>query len=133
MDVDRDEIEAVVAALQRAQQQEDVEAFVALFHPDAVWVTAMGRRLIGRDAIAAFTAQVLPGAMQESTAVYEIEHVVTVRPDVAVVAVRQRPVTLAGAPVADQPEGRPTYVVARDADGSWRIVAGQNTQVREPG
>lgn len=131
--MDTTEFEGLVADLQRAQQQEDVDAFVGLFHPDAVWVTAHGMRLIGRDAIAEFTARVLPGAMRESTAVYEVEHVVRVRPDVAVVAVRQRPVTLDGEPIADQPEGRPTYVVARDADaaGAWRIVSGQNTQVRE--
>ena len=93
----------------------------------------MGHRprhaLIGRDAIAEFTAKVLPGAMQGSTAVYEVEHVVEVRPDVAVVAVRQRPVTLDGDPITDQPEGRPTYVMAREG-GAWRIVAGQNTQVK---
>jgi uncharacterized protein (TIGR02246 family) len=130
MEIDRSEIEAVVTELQRAQRAEDVDGFVALFHPDAVWVTAHGRRLVGRDAIAAFTAQVLPGAMQDSAAVYEVEHVVEVRPDVAVVAVRQRPVTLDGAPIVDQAEGRPTYVLARD-DGAWRIVAGQNTQVRD--
>ena len=85
--------------------------------------------MIGRDEIAAFTAQVLPGAMASSTASYEVVHVVAVRPDVAVVAVRQRATTLDGVPLDDQPEGRPTYVMARSDEGAWQIVAGQNTQV----
>lgn len=121
-------VEAVVAELERAQQQEDVEAFVGLFRHDAVWTTAGGKRLVGRDAIASFTAEVLPGAMRESTARYDPEHVVLVRPDVAVVQVRQRPITHEGDPLPDAPEGRPTYVLAKDGE-RWLLVAGQNTQV----
>jgi len=51
-----------------------------------------------------------------------------VRPDVAVVSVRQQPVTPDGRSLDDRPEGRPTYVMAK-AGGAWRIVAGQNTPV----
>jgi uncharacterized protein (TIGR02246 family) len=67
-DSDRGALTEVVATLERAQRHEQVEEFVARFHPDAVWVTGGGRRLIGRDAIAEFTGQVLPGAMAHSTA-----------------------------------------------------------------
>ena len=123
-------VEQVVAALEHAQRNELVDSFVALFRADATWVTGHGHRMIGRDEIAAFTARVLPGAMASSAATYEVEHVTFARPDVAVVSVRQRPVTLDGTPLAGQPEGRPTYVMTREADG-WRIVAGQNTQVHE--
>lgn len=121
-------VEAVVAELERAQQQEDVDAFVGLFRHDAVWTTAGGKRLVGRDAIATFTAEVLPGAMRESTARYDVEQLVLVRPDVAVVQVRQRPITHEGDPLPDVPEGRPTYVLAHEG-GRWLLVAGQNTQV----
>ena len=88
----RDAVVDVVAALQDAQQRESVEDFVGLFRDDATWVTAGGRRLIGRQEIAEFTQQVLPGAMRDSSATYQVMHVVFVRADVAVVAVRQRPV-----------------------------------------
>ena len=124
----RDAVVDVVAALQDAQQRESVEDFVSLFRDDATWVTAGGRRLIGRQEIAEFTQQVLPGAMRDSSATYQVVHVVFVRSDVAVIAVRQRPVDLTGQPLDDRPEGRPTYVMSEEADG-WRIVAGQNTQV----
>jgi len=119
---------ALVDALQTSQHREDVDGFVGLFHPDAVWVTAHGRRLVGRDEIAAFTATVLPGATATSRSSYEVVHVEAVRPDVAVVAVRQWATTLDDVPL-DEPEGRPTYVMATDATGGWRIVAGQNTIV----
>lgn len=103
---------------------------MALLAQDAVWVTAHGRRLTGREEIRSFTEEVLPGAMAESTATYRVEHVTFVRPDVAVVNVRQQPVTHDGQPLDGQPEGRPVYVMSRD-QGEWRIRAGQNTQVRD--
>jgi uncharacterized protein (TIGR02246 family) len=126
---ERAAIDQVVATVQHAQQRELPEEFIDLFDPNAVWVTGGGLRLTGRDEIAAFTGKVLPGAMKESTATYEVVHVVFVRPDVAVVAVRQRPVSLDGRPLDGQPEGRPTYVMAKDASGAWKLVAGQNTLV----
>ena len=52
--------------------------------------TGHGKRLTGRDEIAAFTRTVLPEAMKDSTATYEVVHVVFIRPDVAAVKVRQR-------------------------------------------
>jgi uncharacterized protein (TIGR02246 family) len=127
---EREAITARVAELEAAQQHERPDEFMRLFRRDAVWVTAHGRRLVGWDEINAFTHQVLPGAMKESTATYEVVHVVFARPDVAVVAVRQRPLALDGTPLPGQPEGRPTYVMAKEGD-EWMIVAGQNTQVRD--
>ena len=118
----------VVARLQHAQQHELVEEFVALFRPDAIWTTGGGRRLVGRDAIAAFTRQVLPGAMRGSTQTYEVEHVVFLRPDVAAVTARQRTVGPDGVPVEGAPAGSPTYVMTEE-DGRWLLAACQNTLV----
>ena len=118
----------VVARLQHAQQHELVEEFVALFRPDAIWTTGGGRRLVGRDAIAAFTRQVLPGAMRGSTQTYEVEHVVFLRPDVAAVTARQRTVGPDGVPVEGATAGSPTYVMTEE-DGRWLLAACQNTLV----
>ena len=123
-------IEALVRQLQAAQQAEDVEGFMKLFAEDSVWTTAHGKRIAGRDAIQTFTETVLPGAMQESTARYDVERIAFLRPDVAVVNVRQQPVTLAGEPLAGAPEGRPTYVLTREGE-DWLIAAAQNTQLKE--
>jgi uncharacterized protein (TIGR02246 family) len=121
-------VTAVVARVERAQQDEDVDGFVALFRADAIWTTGHGRRLVGRDEIAAFTARVLPGAMAGSSARYDVEHVLFVRPDVAAVKVRQRYTTRDGEPLPGAEEGSPLYVMAKE-DGRWLLTACQNTAV----
>ena len=126
--VEIEAIKQVVATVEHSQQNELPDQFVGLFRHDAIWTTAHGRRLIGRDEISAFTHQVLPGAMKDSTATYEVAHVLFVRPDVAAVKVRQRPVTLDGRPIEGENEGSPLYIMAKE-DGQWRLVAGQNTVV----
>ncbi len=130
--MDANEIEAiqqVVAAVEHTQRHELVDEFVALFREDAIWTTGGGKRLFGRAAIAEFTAQVLPGAMKPDVEVtYEVEHVLFIRPDVAAVKVRQRPVTLDGEPIPGQNKGSPLCVIAKE-DGQWRLVACQNTVV----
>jgi uncharacterized protein (TIGR02246 family) len=125
---DLEAIEAVVASLEHAQQNELVDDFVALFRSDAIWTTGGGRRLFGRDAIAEFTGRVLPGAMKESTATYEIEYVLFIRPDVAAVKVIQRPVWLDGRPIDDGQQGSPMYVMSKE-DGRWMLTDSQNTLV----
>jgi uncharacterized protein (TIGR02246 family) len=126
--VEIEAIKQVVAAVEHSQQNELSDEFVGLFRPDAIWTTAHGRRLTGRDEISAFTRQVLPGAMKDSTATYEVAHVLFIRPDVAAVKVRQQPVTLDGRPIEGENQGSPLYVMSKE-DGHWRLVAGQNTLV----
>ncbi|GAB2691726.1 hypothetical protein GCM10027089_11650 [Nocardia thraciensis] len=94
-----DELEAIrdiVATVEHAQRNELVDEFVSLFHPDAIWTTGHGTLLVGRAAIAEFTAKVLPGAMRDGTATYEVVLVRFLRPDVAAVKVRQRYLDLSG-------------------------------------
>ncbi|MFD7319775.1 SgcJ/EcaC family oxidoreductase [Streptomyces sp. NPDC059875] len=120
-------IRLLVAELEHAQQNELVDRFLSLFRrQDPVWTTGHGKRLSGFEEIAAFTRKVLPGATAESTAVYDVERVLFLRPDVAAVNVRQQPVRHDGTRIADRPEGRPFYILVRE-DGTWRIGAAQNT------
>ena len=121
-------IHDVVALLQHAQQNELTEEFIGLFRHDAIWTTGHGKRLNGRDEIGEFTRRVLPGAMRTSTATYEVVQVLFVRPDVAAVKVRQRPVSSTGEPLSGEQEGSPLYVMAKE-HGAWVLVACQNTMV----
>jgi uncharacterized protein (TIGR02246 family) len=114
-----------VAELERTQQQEDADGFLALFDDDAVWVTGGGRRLVGLSVIAEFTRSVLPGAMADGSVTYTVDHVLVIRDDVALTAVNQQYVDRAGSPTS---AGLPTYVWRR-RNGAWLIVAGQNTGV----
>lgn len=127
---DVDAIMQVVAAVQHTQQNEMPTEFMQLFSKhDPVWTTSHGKRLSGWDEISTFTHKVLPGAMKESTATYEVVRILFVRADVAVVNVHQQPVDLDGRALKNLPEGRPVYIMRKD-DGVWKIVAAQNTQVQ---
>ncbi|MCT2544400.1 MULTISPECIES: SgcJ/EcaC family oxidoreductase [Streptomyces] len=117
-------IEQVVATVERAQRAKDVEGFLALFHPDALWTTGHGKVLIGFDAIAEFTRTVLPAASWEGEITYEAVHTQFLRPDVAAVKVRQVYHSPEG-----ETEGAPLYVMTKQDDGRWLLHACQNTAV----
>ncbi|MFD7492364.1 SgcJ/EcaC family oxidoreductase [Streptomyces sp. NPDC059832] len=117
-------IEQVVATVERAQRAKDVEGFLALFHPDALWTTGHGKVLIGFDAIAEFTRTVLPAASWEGEITYEAVHTQFLRPDVVAVKVRQVYHSPEG-----ETEGAPLYVMTKQDDGRWLLHACQNTAV----
>lgn len=120
-------IRRLVAEVEHAQQNELVDRFLSVFRQEnPVWTTGHGKRLSGFEEIATFTRTVLPGTTAESTAVYDVERVLFLRPDVAAVNVRQQPVRHDGARLTDRPEGRPFYILVKE-DGTWRIGAAQNT------
>ncbi|RSN76940.1 DUF4440 domain-containing protein [Streptomyces sp. WAC 05379] len=123
-DADLRAIAEVVATVERTQRAKDPEAFLALFHPDALWTTAHGKVLIGFDAIAEFTRAVLPAATWDGDVTYEAVHTQFLRPDVAAVKVRQ----VYHSPAGDT-EGAPLYVMTRQDNGRWLLHACQNTEV----
>ncbi|OOG68685.1 hypothetical protein B0E45_17730 [Sinorhizobium sp. A49] len=130
----RDEIEGerirqLIADVEKAQNERSPEDFLRHFMPDAVWVTAFGRRLTGRDEISAFTRKVLTPALGNQYARYEAEHITFLRPDVAAVNVRQRPVFDDGSPIPGEAEGSPLYVLVKEGE-RWMIAIGQNTKVQ---
>ncbi len=125
-DTDIEAITDVVATLEHSQQHELPDEFVGLFREDAIWTTGGGKLLIGREEISDFTHRVLPGAMTDMTATYEVVHVLFIRPDVAAVKVRQRYLTLDGEQIGN--EGTPMYVMAKEG-GRWLLTANQNTEV----
>lgn len=144
---DVDAIVAFVAGVETAQRNASPDAFLSGFRDDAIWTTAHGKRLTGLSEISAFTRKVLPPqADSPVTATYAVDLILFIRPDVAAVKIRQRPVARDGGRFLDEifhgqedpselmaahPEavpGTPTYVLAKD-DGIWRVAAAQNTQV----
>ncbi|MGW1678453.1 SgcJ/EcaC family oxidoreductase [Saccharopolyspora sp. NPDC002376] len=146
---DVDAIVALVSGVEHAQQNALPDAFMSAFRQDAMWTTAHGKRLTGFDEISAFTHKVLPATIEMPvTATYEASYILFIRPDIAAVKIRQRPVTRDGQPldevfrghddpsalVVEQPDavpGTPLYVLAKD-DGEWRVAAAQNTKVLDP-
>ncbi|MGZ9933963.1 SgcJ/EcaC family oxidoreductase [Streptomyces sp. NC-S4] len=122
---DIEAIHRVVAAVEASQRAKDPDAFLSLFHPDALWTTGGGKVLIGLDAISEFTRAVLPAASWDGEVSYTVTHLQFLRPDVAAVKVSQVYRS------ADGPgdEGVPTYVMTRNDDGRWLLTVCQNTQV----
>ncbi|GAB2916135.1 SgcJ/EcaC family oxidoreductase [Streptomyces mayteni] len=116
-------IRQLVAAVEHAQNNERPDDFLRLFRADAIWTTGGGKRLFGLDEISAFTHQVLPGAMRDTTVTFELEHVLFIRPDVAAVKLRQLYRTPEGPDV-----GSPLWVMAKEG-GQWRLTACQNIGV----
>ncbi|MFC9685159.1 SgcJ/EcaC family oxidoreductase [Streptomyces sp. NPDC056948] len=82
-------IQQIVTTVERTQRDKDVEGFLALFHPDALWTTGHGKVLIGFDSTAEFTRTVLPAAGSVGEVTYEVVRTRFLRPDVAAVKVRQ--------------------------------------------
>ncbi len=119
----------LIADVERAQNERSPEDFLRHFTRDAVWVTAFGRRLTGRDEIAAFTRKVLTPALGNQYARYEAVHISFLRPDVAAVNVRQRPVLADGSPIPGEAEGSPLYILVKEGE-RWMIAVGQNTKVQ---
>ncbi len=127
--VDTDRLIQLVADLERSQLNEDPDAFLALFDPDAVWVTGGGRRLVGLADISAFTHAVLPGWRKDGgSATYVVQHIRFLTPDIAVTSVDQEYLDANGAPYSPRQRGLPTYTWRRHGN-DWRIVNGQNTGV----
>ncbi|MBV2363183.1 SgcJ/EcaC family oxidoreductase [Streptomonospora nanhaiensis] len=130
-DADIAALTEVVATVEHAQNNELPEEFIGLFRADAVWTTGHGRLLVGRDAIAAFTRQVLPGAFAQGGSVtFEVVHVLFLRPDVAAVKVRQRYYTMREGELEPDGEGTPLFVMTKE-DGRWLLTACQNTVVHD--
>ncbi|TDN72707.1 uncharacterized protein (TIGR02246 family) [Pseudonocardia autotrophica] len=94
--------------------------------PVLVLMACRTRRLIGLDEIAEFTRRVLPGAMENGTVEYRVEHVRFVTPDIALTGVAQQYLDAAGQPLEPPALGSPSYVWQR-TDGTWKIIIAQNT------
>ncbi|MBB6465693.1 uncharacterized protein (TIGR02246 family) [Aminobacter lissarensis] len=122
-------INKLISEVERSQNERSAEDFLALFRPDAVWVTAFGRRFTSKAEIADFTRKVLTPDLGDQYARYDVAHVTMLSPEVAAVNVRQRPIHKDGSPIAGELEGSPLYVLVKE-NGRWMIGAGQNTKVQ---
>ncbi|MAN77156.1 MAG: DUF4440 domain-containing protein [Rhizobiales bacterium] len=124
---DVDLIRRTIANVELTQRNRDPEGFMRLLARNAVWVTALGRRLTGWDEISAFTHRVLTPSLGDHYASYEVAHITFLCDTIAAVNVVQRPVEKSGALDEDEPEGRPLYVMTK-LHGDWLITIGQNTR-----
>ncbi len=115
----------LIARLEAAHREEDVDAYVSLFGDEAVWVTSRGICYRGRAALRDYLRKVVPGGLAGGSVTYHVESVTELAPEVSVVVVDQTYVDATG---QQTPGGRHahTYVLLATDEGP-RIGAGQNT------
>lgn len=107
-----DAIVMLIAEVEYAQQNGLADAFTRLFREDAFLTTRYGSPLTGSQEIRAFAHRALPATVRQPlTVTYETEYIVFIRPDLAAVKIRQRPITR---------DGRRLQEVLRDDDAPAR-------------
>jgi uncharacterized protein (TIGR02246 family) len=124
-------LRGLVYQLEGAWNAADGAAFAALFADDADFIHILGGYYAGRAAIEAGHRMIFGTICKGSTVRYSVEKIKFLRPDVALVFLRQN-LQFAENGVARELDARPT-MVAENADGKWRIIALQNTRISEVG
>jgi uncharacterized protein (TIGR02246 family) len=124
-------LHGMVYQLEAAWNAADSTSFAALFAEDADFIHILGGYYTGRAAIEAGHRMIFGTIYKGSTVRYSVEKIRFLRPDVAIVLLRQYlQFHEGGAP--SELEARPT-IIAEKADGSWRIAALQNTRITDVG
>ena len=121
----------MVYQLESAWNAGDGDAFAALFADDADVIHILGGYYSGRDTIRAGHRMIFGTIYKGSTVRYSVEKIKFLRPDIALVFLRQH-LELAENSVVPEVDARPT-IVAENIDGKWRIVALQNTRISDAG
>jgi uncharacterized protein (TIGR02246 family) len=124
-------LHGMVYHLEGAWNAADGAGFAALFADDADFIHLLGGYYTGRAAIEAGHRMIFGTIYKGSTVRYSVEKIRFLRPDLAVIFLRQfLQLFEDGAP--KELEARPT-IVAENLDGKWRIVLLQNTRITETG
>jgi uncharacterized protein (TIGR02246 family) len=112
-------------------RQSDTEGLIDLHTPDALVVNIAGRRVIGREAFREAMSKALASQLANVTTSTEIDQVLFIAPDVAVVSCtksvsdnREVSASLASLPS----RGYLTYVLVRK-EGEWKIASAQTTPI----
>jgi len=123
--------DAIRSVIEQAEaSQFDLEPFIALHTPETVIVNFVGRRVLGRDALARAMGQAMASPLARVRTTTEIHDIRFVEPTVAIVSCTKRVFDERGATSDDTlaRQGSLTYVVV-EQDGRWRIALAQTTPV----
>ncbi|MGA2904991.1 MAG: SgcJ/EcaC family oxidoreductase [Candidatus Korobacteraceae bacterium] len=124
-------LHGMVYHLEAAWNAADSVAFATFFAEDADFIHILGGYYAGRAAIEAGNRMILGTIYKGSTIRLSVEKIRFLRPDVALVFLRQYLQFFDNGQPREF-DARPT-LVAENADGNWHIVAMQNTRITEVG
>jgi uncharacterized protein (TIGR02246 family) len=131
MTSDEKALHEMVYHLEAAWNGADGQGFAEVFTEDADFIHILGGYYKGRASIEAGHRMIFGTIYKGSTVRYSVERIRFLRPDVAIVFLRQYlQFYEGGAPT--ELEARPTLIADR-RDGKWQIVLLQNTRITEAG
>jgi uncharacterized protein (TIGR02246 family) len=128
---DEKALHEMVYQLEAAWNAADGQGFAEAFAEDADFIHLLGGYYTGRAAIEAGHRMIFGTIYKGSTVRFSVEKIRFVRPDVAIVFLRQYLQFREGG-AASELEARPT-ILAEKHDGKWQIVHLQNTRITEAG
>lgn len=124
-------LHGMVYQLEQAWNAADGAAFAEPFTEDADFIHILGGYYVGRSAIEAGHRMIFGTIYKGSTVRFSVEKVRFLRPDVALIFMRQYLQFFENGHGREL-EGRPT-IVAQQVDGEWKIAALQNTRISDVG
>jgi uncharacterized protein (TIGR02246 family) len=119
-------IRDVLAQLGDGWRKGDGAAFAAPFAEDALYITATGDRLTGRQEIADLHQRIFDGVFKGTRLGGALQRMRGVSPDVVLVQSTGGILFAGETDSAVKPNGIATTVLAKQ-DGAWQIVSFQNT------
>ncbi len=138
---DESAIRGIVAASENAWNAGDAAAFTSAMADDIDFINVLGDRHQGRETVERGHRHIFATIYKDSRVRYTLDEIRFVRPDVALAFIHARlisrlprvAITSAAreAQISDEmheSQARPTMILAKN-NGSWRIVAFQNTSV----
>ena len=129
MTADEQSIHQIVKDMERAWNASDSQGFAAPFVDDATFIHIFGGQLDGRPAIEGSHRVIFDTIYKGSRLRFDVRGVRFLRPDVALVFT-QGNLTFDDPADAREIHARPTMILVKE-QGSWRIVALQNTRITE--
>jgi len=136
-DADEAALRAILAAQQDAWNRGDGRAFAAAFAEDGDFTNIRGESMHGREAYAVRHEQIFRGVFRDSTLAMQVAGIRFLGADVAVVQLDVQVASPNGLPPGVRVAGdgrlhtRLMDVFAK-ADGTWRLVASQNVDLKGP-
>lgn len=126
---DRQQVTALMAALDDTWNKHDMRAQAALFHEDGMWIAWTGAVIQGRSKYEAELTRLHQTVFKNSVHKGRLEELTFVAPDVAVV--RGYGTVVGNEPTPEKVERYRNLIVATKRNGVWKVSWGQKTRFLE--
>jgi uncharacterized protein (TIGR02246 family) len=122
----------IVARFQHAWNTHDMQAFGALFHPEATFVNRFATYWRGADQIVAGHAAIHETIYRDSTLAIDAPDVDSISEDAAILHFWTRLSAGAAHPAGPHQSDTLVMAVVTRRDGEWRILAAENVTLLNP-